>query len=262
MKRYSSSLRNCFSGLILFGLTAVLACSGGGGTSGGGTGSGTSGVNNPVVSILYSPATPDYLTDVTVTTAASSETGIYKIDILSGLQIIKSCDSEPARQAVCEYKGKFQPGDTTYTLTANAYDSAGNMGMSTTNMNVYKDYMQYVIYIYTSNWKTLITGNEDRDGNGVKDLDDIANGMSKAGCYKEKLSSPCSTPPDAATIKNAMIGSVDTRRYTLFNGVVDNIEIGTIGIPDLAYFENIPVDAMKSMMRVADKYSDWTQHWD
>ena len=90
MKRYSSSLRNCFSGLILFGLTAVLACSGGGGTSGGGTGSGTSGVNNPVVSISYSPATPDYLTDVTATTTASSETGIYKIDILNGLVTFKS----------------------------------------------------------------------------------------------------------------------------------------------------------------------------
>jgi hypothetical protein len=39
------------------------------------------------------------------------------------------------------------------------------------------------------------------------------------------------------------------------------IKIETMGETEAGYFENIPIDVLYNMMRVADKYSDWTQRW-
>jgi hypothetical protein len=130
-------------------------------------------------------------------------------------------------------------------------------------MHVSKEYFNYLITIYTANWKALVTGNEDRNGNGVSDLDDMANGLSQAECYKEKSSSPCSsTTPDAATIKNAIIGSVDTRRSATFIGFISEVRFETIGATEVESFRNIPVDVLCNMMRVAAKYADLIQFWD
>jgi hypothetical protein len=118
-----------------------------------------------------------------------------------------------------------------------------------------KDYAKYVVRLGQDKWKTLVTGNQDRDGNGVLDLDDMAEGMSKAGCMRGS-DNICRTPPTATILRNSMTSNPDNVIYLDFYGPDNKIQGEFIdrGTIYPGSYEDIPVDVMLGMLKVSDKY--------